>query len=501
VQSGMAMSELILLLIGSVLIVGIILAYRGIRGVPVLSDPKCTRCGYDLRWIKPEVNVVCPECGSDLTARRAIRFAEYQRRPRLVLAGLGLVVVAFVAPVGLRFLLVRSRVLPMTPASRASLPTSGLIANLATTASQPWDWQELERRLGAGRLSKQEIAAAVDQLIKHMQTKPEGWRGPLDWASNFLSAAEKGGFISDEQFGRLALAFYGPKPAVKIHGRLRQGQPFEFEIWSSTNWDLLDLKMMVALSRLTLDGTRQLEVRVAQQSANRPADPDQLTGTRYWPISGKVFAEIAPGKHNLVFEIDTGLHDGSRPFKTGDINKPGQAKRWPKTRHRWSTTVTVPIEVVASDRQAIELVTDEKLDPVKNGQLSVTAKLFARSETKSVLDLAIREKGLGVPIASEVVVKIAGREVRRGMYCVDPSGLRRYDERGGEIDRPAPAITTIDVILTPSVDVAENDTFYDRIWGKEMVFQNVPLQREDLEDAVEAPATPPRGGAAASRPR
>ena len=59
----------------------------------------------------------------------------------------------------------------------------------------------------------------------------------------------------------------------------------------------------------------------------------------------------------------------------------------------------------------------------------------------------------------------------------------------------------IDVILTPSVEMAERDTFYDRIWGKEMVFQNVPLQREDLEEAVEAPATPPRGGAAASWPR
>ncbi len=499
-RGGVAISEVILLLfLGSALIVGVIFVYRGIRGVPVLSDPKCTRCGYDLRWIKPDVNVVCPECGSDLTARRAIRFAEYQRRPRLIFIGLGLMAAAVIAPIGLQLLAARSRPRAVS-ATPASLPTSKLIANLATTASQPWDWQELERRLNAGQLSKRDTAAAIDQLIKHMQTKPDGWRGPLHWADSFLSAADRSGSISDEQFGRVAIAFFGPQPVVNVHGRVRQAQPFEFEIRSGTTWDLLKLKLMLALSRLTLDGTRQIEIREPHQATTRPAAPDQLSGTAYWPISGRIFTEIPPGKHNLVFEIDTGLHDGSRPFKTGDINRPGQAKRWPKTRHRWSTTVTVPIEVVASDRQAIELLTDEKLDPLKNGQLSVAAKLFARSETKSVLELAIREKGLGVPIASEVVAKIAGREVRRGMYCVDPSGLRRYDERG-EIDRPAPEITMIDVILTPSVEMAERDTFYDRIWGKEMVFQNVPLQREDLEEAVEAPATPPRGGAAASWPR
>ena len=55
-------------------VVGLFLVYRGIRGVPALSDPKCAKCGYDLRWVKPDVNLVCPECGSDLKAPRSVRF-------------------------------------------------------------------------------------------------------------------------------------------------------------------------------------------------------------------------------------------------------------------------------------------------------------------------------------------------------------------------------------------------------------------------------------------
>ncbi|NLE57757.1 MAG: hypothetical protein GX616_05305, partial [Planctomycetes bacterium] len=482
-QSGPAIFEWsLLVLAGSALIVGVIFIYRGIRGVPVLSDPKCTRCGYDLRWIKPDVNVVCPECGSDLTVRRAIRFAEYQRRPRSILVGLGLIVAVFVVPAGLRFLLVRSRVPPMTPASRGSLPTSTLITNLATTASQPWDWRELEQRLNAGQLSKQDTAAAIDQLIKHMQTKPNGWRQPLPWCDRFVSAADKAGFISDEQFGRLAQAFYGARPDVKARSRLRQGQPFTFELGYGTGWSLPGLKLVTALSRTRLEGAGELGVSDPFRDDRKPADPDELSGTGPWSIRGRVLADLPPGKHNLVLEVDAGLIDESRPFKTDNVDKPGQAKRWPKTRCRWNTTVTVPVEIVAPDRPAVELVIDEKLNPMALGQLSATARLFARSETKSTLELTIHGRGLPISIASVVVVKVAGQEVWRGSFCVGPAGQFDYGGLGGEIARPAPHVTTLDVILTPSVELAEKETLYDRIWGKEIVLENVPLQREDLEE-------------------
>ncbi|HPD30753.1 MAG TPA: zinc ribbon domain-containing protein [Phycisphaerae bacterium] len=487
-QSGPAIPELILLLlIGSALIVGVIFIFRGIRGVPVLSDPRCTRCGYDLRWIKPDVNVVCPECGSDLTVRRAIRFAEYQRRPRSILVGLGLIVAVFVVPVGLRLVLMRSRVGPMTPASRASLPSSTLIANLATTASQPWDWQELERRLNAGQLSKRDTAVAIDQLIKHMQTKPSGWREPLHWCDRFVAAADKAGFISDEQLVRLGQAFYGAQPDVKARSRLRQGQPFTFELSYGTGWSLPGLKLVMALSRTRLEGAGELGVSDPFRDDRKPADPDDLSGGGPWSmIRGKVVSDISAGKHNLVFEVDTGLIDEFRPFKTDNSMKPGQAERWPKTRCRWNTTVTVPVEIVAPDRPAVDLVIDEKLNPMALGQLSATARLFARSETKSTLELTIHGQGLPISIASVVVVKLAGQEVWRGSFCVGPTGRFDYGGLGGEIARPAPHVTTLDVILTPSVELAEKATLYDRIWGQEILLENVPLQREDLEEGESA---------------
>jgi len=501
VRGGVAISEVILLLfLGSALILGFIFVYRGVRGVPVLSDPKCTRCGYDLRWIKPGVNVVCPECGSDLTARRAIRFAEYQRRPRLIFIGLGLMAAAVIAPIGLQLLAARSRPRAVS-ATPASLPTSKLIANLATTASQPWDWQELERRFNAGQLSKQDTAAAIDQLIKHLKTKPTGWRQYLPWCDRFVAAADKAGFISDEQLGHLAQAFYGPQPDVKARGRLRQGQPLVFEITSGASWNLPGLKLIMALSRTTLEGTRELGIADRFQESPKPLAPDELSGTGHWPIHGRILADLPSGKHNLVFEVDMGLIDESRPFRRPDGNKPGQARLWPKTRYKWNTTVTIPFEVMEAGRPAVDLVTDETLDPMKKGQLSVTAKLFSRSEKKSLLRLAIQGQGLPISIAADVVVKTAGREVHRCTFWVDPAGRHGYSGFEDDIDRPAPEVKTIDVILTPSVEVAERDTFYDRIWGKEIVFRNVPLQREDLEDAVEAPATSPSGGAGETGPR
>jgi hypothetical protein len=503
VSSGLNMVALLFLVFaGAVLLAGLFLIYRGVRGVAVLSDPKCAKCGYDLRWVKPEVNVVCPECGSDLKAGRAIRFAEYQRKPRLILVGVGLIVAVVLLPAGLSMWMFATRVraVPATPASRASLPTSSLITGLATTANQPWDWQELERRLTAGRLSKQETAAAIDQLIKHLKTKPGGWREPLPWSGQFVAAAEKSGSISDEQFGRLSQAFYGTQPAVTARGRLRQGQPLQFEVGYGSSWNLPGFKLIAALSRVKLDQGTELKVYDFLQSTSRPADPDQLSESGYMPIMGKVLMDMPPGRHTLTFEIDTGVVDESRPFKTGDSIRPGQTKRWPKTRYKWNSTVTIPIEAVPSDRPAVDLVTDEKLDPVKNGQLSITAKLFPRSERKAVLRLAIQQNGLGVSIASLVMVRVAGQEVCRGVFCVDTTSSRSCGDPSNEIARPSPGIRMIDVILTPSVEVAEKSTLCDRIWGQEMVFKNVPLQRADLEEGAESPASVPTVPSTPSRP-
>ena len=69
---------------------GMILLVRGMRGVPSLSEPRCAKCGYDLRGSAGAPAGVCPECGADLTKPRAVRWGDYRKRPKLIWTGAAL---------------------------------------------------------------------------------------------------------------------------------------------------------------------------------------------------------------------------------------------------------------------------------------------------------------------------------------------------------------------------------------------------------------------------
>ena len=86
---------------------------------------------------------------------------------------------------------------------RGTKSNSAVIANLAQTADQPWDWKELERRYMAGKLSSEEVAAAVDHLIDHLNAKPGKGDSPITWPKDFLTLMDSAGEISPEQFDRL----------------------------------------------------------------------------------------------------------------------------------------------------------------------------------------------------------------------------------------------------------------------------------------------------------
>src|SRR4051794_15983493 len=101
---------LLLLLVFLVVLIplGIALAIRGFSGTPALSEPKCARCGYDLRGFTGAPPTRCSECGSDLTVAAAVRWGDYRRRPGLIWTGIALVLLPLLLVFGLMFARVRS---------------------------------------------------------------------------------------------------------------------------------------------------------------------------------------------------------------------------------------------------------------------------------------------------------------------------------------------------------------------------------------------------------
>src|SRR5687768_14327483 len=79
------MAVILVIAIEAVL-VGAVLLWRGWRGVRGGDHPTCRRCNFDL-FGRPADSTVCPECGADVTRKRAIVTGQRQRRGGLAVTG------------------------------------------------------------------------------------------------------------------------------------------------------------------------------------------------------------------------------------------------------------------------------------------------------------------------------------------------------------------------------------------------------------------------------
>jgi hypothetical protein len=216
------------------------------------------------------------------------------------------------------------------------MTTQRLIAvRLPQQINEPWAWDELERRLRAGKLAKTEVDAAVRELVAHMkQTNPQGWNQPFPWQRRFLEPALQQNMISEPVFLDLCVAFFGTQPTVTLlPPALSDGDTrFNFRIDYGTPWSDssgLGVKLVWDVKGLELDG-KHVTVRRFQKHFGREA---------------QVNAEgpLAAGDNQLVLEIDCAVIDESR-LQGANLDTL-KASQWPQTRKRWTSKVTLPIPV------------------------------------------------------------------------------------------------------------------------------------------------------------
>ena len=472
----MIAGPLLLLLSIALLGVGLALMYRGWRGTPDLTAPKCAKCGYDLRGVAGGPPAVCSECGADLTKPGGVRWGDYRRRPGMMWAGAAVLVVplgvwaamAFSATTGTR---------PGRPASNAAL-----IANLPRTWDQPWDWQELERRYNSGSLTNAEASKAVDQLIAALNARGGSGaaQGPLAWAQRFVEKALSSGAVSSEQHLRLAQAYYGATPVVEHSTRVAAGETLAFRVKYGGPWNLPGAEFVKALRTVKLPDGREAAVvseRERHARTNQPPNPDLLSATGVWDVEGRVKVDLPPGEHTLTFSVDAAtLPQGSMPRVVED--KPGQVRHWPSGPARWAVDVPVKVTVVQKGGAVVERVTDAPLDPRAGIKVKSARVVRQGAGQRLVVELDVgRPK---TPLSFDVVLRVAGKEHPAGMHVV--SGTRTtYAEHA--VDFPAlPAeVTAVDVVLRPNAAHAQALAGIDRIWGGEIELKDVPVRRYDLE--------------------
>lgn len=451
---------------------GLILIWRGLRGVVEFSEPLCTHCQYDLRaldWTSDKRN--CPECGADLKKPKVVRFGVYRKRPRRIIAGAVLIM--------LPFLIAGAMILPpILGWSWDNIESNeAVIARLATGANQWLDWSTLENRYAAGDLSDEEISTALDQLIVYLENQTD--RQPLHYADNFFKLAQANGLIGEEQFARLVDGFYGPTPELEIRKRIRQGADVRIDLNYGQHWNLPGLVTGYVLESVQLDGK---EVKVKSHFQD-----ESLSGGKHKSINGSLHTTDLPaGKHTLVFNLTMGLFDENAKFNPRYQNRPGPVKRWPETKRKWTLQMAAPLHILGPDEHVVTLIEDAKVDPVQAGQLSIetiTVSLARNQQKELELRTEIKQNGGGdfvTPVMFRMVMLAEGEEYELGWFGQAKNSSTSSSTR--YLDALPPGLFQVNVRLTPDIALAEEHMDTDAIWGKPIVIKNVQLLRYDLEE-------------------
>lgn len=459
------MSLLPIIVVGLIALAGLVLLVRGIRGEADLSFPGCAGCGYDLRGRDLTAVAACPECGKSLSEPRAVHFGRYRRKPRMMMLGAAMIV-APVLVAGIVVFISVQRTRRMGPMGVSAQSTAQIIQALPQTANQPWGWNELSSRYATRQLSDEEIAAAIDQLIAYLKTVPPSSTQPMSWSQSFVESALNGGHLSKEQTGRLYDAYFGSPPAIQLPKRIRSGQVLQFTASLGSVWNSLPgVQTIAAMRSVQFDG-RAIRTQ-----------PDPLSASGPMGISAQLKVDATPGPHVFTFDCEVGLVEA----ELADLNffhRPGLPEQWPKTLRRWSHTVSVPVQIVGPDEPTVELVNDPAQAQAIREAVSIRhVRVVNGPGGMTVKFIVSPDKSSPVPLSYDLIMAFEGKEVKVGNFWWGPDGHLNANRFECQVDLPD-SVNAVQMRLRPNPTYVESSPNIDRIWGGEVVFENVPVVRE-----------------------
>jgi hypothetical protein len=496
-MASFAIAPLLLILL---LVAGLVVLTLGIRGRPIFTSPRCAKCNYDLRainFVSNDEPKTCPECGANLVEPGAVNYGRLQRRPRQIVAG---VLLMLLAPALAMLLMIGTRrgamvSAPIGPAASSARTTPQLITSLKSTINQPWDWQELEKRLRNGSLATQDVDAAFNVLIADLAAKRAAGQpiSHLPWLDGFFNHAVQTNAVSPPVLLKLAQTYYGDAPTMRTRGRFRENQPIDFELEFDGPWDLPGMMPCWALTQVKADdGSLLAPTSYYNPKSATAGHPDQFTGTnRGGDTRGRLAHSLPTGEHELTLTFDMGAVPQNTTFHGLD-GKPGTVDKWPKAIATWQSTVKYKITIVPTSQPVIDLITDPAQDPFKSTlKISVEQALTRpASQGKDNVQLVIKWKldGATDPAICYHVDALlpSGQKISFGRIMFGRLGRGTASSYSDQVNIKAlpPEVKSIDLLLTPDPKGAEEFTGLGKIWGGEHKIEQVPLERFDTPKSV-----------------
>jgi hypothetical protein len=286
----------------------------GGKGKPVLSEPYCAKCGYDLR-VNWDSSMVCPECGADLKAKNAVNFGKQTGKTSPIKTLLIVVVILFLLMMFLGAITIPIGRMTTTssPTAMARMSTAQLITELPKHMQEPWAWNELEIRHTQGKLTTAELDQAFAALTQYLKTLPADQRGPIHYYGDFIGQCLVNGSVSGKEAGAFLTTYFTPVAIINRQRSLDQKHFAAFRIDPAHPWSLgnqSNLKGQTELVKVTCEPDVDTPLIIANQATLKAKiydniEPVMIKTRNGWPIFYIETTQLKAGTYELKLNFTT----------------------------------------------------------------------------------------------------------------------------------------------------------------------------------------------------
>ena len=508
------MTWIVLLVVVS--LAAVALTLLGLRGRRADDHPLCRKCGFDQTG-NPGAKG-CTECGADLTRKKAVKIGHRARRKGPLVAGLALLVACLLVGGIVGYVVIRGVDV------QAHKPAWLLARELRSTddAARDAAVAELERRLNQGELSPAAASTLVDWALDQQADRSLTW--DPRWGG-LVETARRDKAASDAQWKRYARQ--GLVPLLAVRPSIRQGDP---------------LPMEVSVDRRTGPAASwQMYLTVENlAAAGRPVGAGSFAGGMAFTPMGSAYSfyagtQLVPGQQTDAFDLGPAQATARVQLVIGEYQPRGNGWNAPVSAEAVSPLVRDAVELSASfdvlgrDAPPGFVTTDESLRPKVEARVWVSPLRWV-SEAAAAADtglgaggvwiVGVRETGAGpsgdagAPLGYDPFLRLPdgtdlaldgnglvygfgdpklGPTSNRGFTTASlapdtRSALQRAAAALGVGGRPktadgGPAPQAVTIVLRPDVESAKMRLDGRAVWGREVVFENVPVSREARDAA------------------
>jgi hypothetical protein len=443
---------LIMMLLPMLLLVsGVFLLTRGLRGYAIDGHPVCRTCDFDLVGL-PADSARCSECGTDLATPGAVRTGNRRRRPKLAVAG-GLLIVPAVL---MAAVLIFANVTAVQWVHYA--PHWYLLrqATSPTAATHKPALAELSRRQSLSVLSDAQITSMIDAGLAQQADRAITW--VPQWG-DLIESARGAGKVPDEAWRRYLTN--APGASLAIRPEIRRGDP-------------LIVRVRELPARCGARANLFADIRYEVQP-----DSDLVT-IRNSGSMGSSLSAAGGGTIGHNYDLDpnalAAAPDGPKTFHVKAImdlfaSEPTSRKSPPDATATFDLRGTWTL--VPADRQTARPIDDPSHRPAVERSIKIDSLTIADHDSNYV-QLNTRINNPPVPLAYRVFLRSGDREwpfVNLHVVAGQNTGWGTgATVKGFDADR-------VDLVCRPDPQVAMETVDLHEYWDGEIVIKDVPVKR------------------------